>query len=106
MGNRLYVGNLPFQTTENDLEDVFKQAGTVASVDLMQDRQTGKSRGFAFVQMGSDAEAAKAIEILHGKDFGGRAMTVNEARPREERGGGGGGGGWRGGGGGHGRDRR
>ena len=99
MGNRLYVGNLPFSTTENDLEDMFKQAGTVTSVDLMQDRQTGKSRGFAFIQMGSDAEAAKAIEILQGKDFGGRAMTVNEARPREERGGGGGGGGG-------GRDRR
>ncbi len=104
MGNRLYVGNLPFQTTENDLEDAFKQAGAVESVDLMQDRQTGKSRGFAFVQMGSDAEAAKAIEILHGKDFGGRVMTVNEARPREERGSGGGG--WRGGGGDRGRDRR
>lgn len=106
MGNRLYVGNLPFSTTENDLEDLFKQAGAVTSVDLMQDRQTGKSRGFAFVQMATDAEAAKAIEMFHGKDFGGRAMTVNEARPREERGGGGGGGGWRGGGGGRGRDRR
>jgi len=103
MGNRLYVGNLPFSTTENDLEDLFKQAGTVASVDLMQDRQTGKSRGFAFVQMATDAEAAKAIEMFHGKDLGGRAMTVNEARPREERGGGGG---WHGGGGGRGRDRR
>jgi RNA recognition motif-containing protein len=103
MGSRLYVGNLPFDTTENDLQDMFAQAGAVTSVELVQDRQTGKSRGFAFIQMGSDADAQKAIETLNGKDVGGRAMTVNEARPREERGGGGGGG-FRGGRGGR-RDR-
>jgi RNA recognition motif-containing protein len=104
MGSRLYVGNLPFDTTENDLQDMFAQAGAVTSVELVQDRQTGKSRGFAFIQMGSDADAQKAIETLNGKDVGGRAMTVNEARPREERGGGGGGG-FRGGRGGGRRDR-
>ena len=109
MGNRLYIGNLPFSTTENDLEELFKQAGTVTSVDLMQDRQTGKSRGFAFVQMGTQEEATKAVTDFNGKEIDGRALTVNEARPREERpprsGGGGGYGGGRGGERGGGRDR-
>jgi RNA recognition motif-containing protein len=97
MGSRLYVGNLSFHTTQDALQQHFAQAGTVASVDLVMDRMTGRSRGFAFVEMGSDAEAQKAIELFNGKDVDGRALTVNEARPREERpsGGGGGGGGQR-----------
>ena len=89
MGSRLYVGNLPFDIGENDIEDLFTQAGKVASVDLIQDRNTGKARGFGFVQMGNDEEAKKAIEMFHGKELGGRALMVNEARPREERSGGG-----------------
>ena len=106
MATRLFVGNLTFNSTENDLQDYFAQAGTVVSVDVMQDRATGRSRGFAFVEMSSQAEADKAVEMFHQKDFQGRALTVNEARPREERGGGGGGDrGQRGGGGGY-RDRR
>jgi len=109
MATRLFVGNLTYNSTENDLQDYFAQAGTVVSVDIMQDRATGRSRGFAFVEMSSQAEADKAVELFHQKDFQGRALTVNEARPREERGGGGGGGGGgrdhRGGGGGY-RDRR
>jgi RNA recognition motif-containing protein len=99
MAARLFVGNLPFTTTENDLQDHFGQAGAVAGVNIMQDRATGRSRGFAFVEMGSQEDATKAISMFHGKDFQGRALTVNEARPREERppmGGGGGGGGYRG----------
>ncbi len=104
MGNKLYVGNLPFDATEPDLQDLFGQAGTVSEVMLVQDKFTGKSRGFAFVTMSSDSEAQKAIEDLHGKPMNGRPLTVNEARPREDRGGGGGGGGGRGyGGGGGGR---
>jgi cold-inducible RNA-binding protein len=83
--NRLFVGNLSYQTMQQDLEDYFSQAGAVTSVNLMQDKVTGKSRGFAFVEMASDAEAAKAIEQFHNKDFQGRALTVNVARPREER---------------------
>ncbi|HMA08773.1 MAG TPA: RNA-binding protein, partial [Ramlibacter sp.] len=79
---------------------LFSQAGAVNSVDIMQDRATGRSRGFGFVEMGSEADASKAITMFNGKDFKGRALTVNEARPREDRGGGGGGGGYRGGGGG------
>ena len=101
MNNKLFVGNLSFNTTENDLQDAFAAHGTVMEVNLMMDRMTGKSRGFAFVTMSSAEEAQKAIENLHGKNLGGRDLTVNVARPREERPpGGGGGGGYRGGGGG------
>ena len=100
MGNKLYVGNLPFNSTETDLQDMFGQAGTVSEVMLIQDKFTGKSRGFAFVTMGSDEEAQNAISQLHGKAIEGRSLTVNEARPREERQGGGGGGYGGGGGGG------
>jgi RNA recognition motif-containing protein len=108
--SKLFVGNLAFATTENDLQDAFAAFGTVMEVNLMMDRMTGKSRGFAFVTMSSPEEAQRAIEGLHGKNLGGRDLTVNVARPREERpggggggyrgGGGGGGGGYRGGGGG------
>ena len=112
--SKLYVGNLSFETLEIELEDLFKQAGTVTEAALMQDRMTGKSRGFAFVTMGTPEEAKKAVEMFNGKQVGGRALTVNEARPREDRpaggGGGGGGGGQRrsfgGGGGGGGGGRR
>src|SRR6478609_3877114 len=103
MAARLFVGNLTFTATENDLQDHFAQAGVVVSVNIMQDRMTGRSRGFAFVEMASQEDAQKAIQMFHSKDFQGRALTVNEARPREDRpggGGGGGGGGYRGGGGG------
>jgi RNA recognition motif-containing protein len=85
MGNRLYVGNLPFSTTAEDLQAHFAQAGTVVSAELVSDKFTGRSRGFAFVEMGSQDEANKAIAEFHGKDFQGRTLTVNEARPREER---------------------
>ena len=98
--SKLFVGNLAFATTENDLQDAFAAFGTVMEVNLMMDRMTGKSRGFAFVTMSSPEEAQRAIEGLHGKNLGGRDLTVNVARPREERPGGGGGGGYRGGGGG------
>src|SRR5579871_6546161 len=106
MATKLFVGNLPFSATENDLQDYFATAGTVIAVNIMQDRATGRSRGFDFVEMGSQAEADAAIAQFHGKEFQGRPLTVNEARPREDRppGGGGGGGGYRGGGGGG--DRR
>src|SRR4051794_1241112 len=101
MSTKLYVGNLSFQTLEIDLQDLFAQAGTVSEVALMQDRMTGRSRGFAFVTMATPEEAQNAIQMFHGKPFQGRPLTVNEARPREERGGrGGGGGGYSGGGGG------
>ena len=93
MGNRLYVGNLSFNATETDLMDLFGQAGQVKDVALIQDRVTGKSRGFAFVTMTTDEEAATAISTLNGKNIEGRTISVNEARPREERPGGGGGGG-------------
>jgi len=109
MATKLFVGNLPFSVTENDLQDYFAGAGTVIAVNIMQDRATGRSRGFAFVEMGSQTEADAAISQYHGKEFQGRALTVNEARPREERppgGGGGYGGGRGGGGGGGGGDRR
>ena len=107
---KLYVGNLSFDTIENDLQDLFEQFGKVTEVGLVTDRATGRSRGFAFVTMGSAAEGQAAIDALEGKEFGGRKLTVNEARPREERprsGGGGGGGGrsYGGGGGGGGRGR-
>lgn len=93
MGNRLYVGNLPFTTTELELQDMFAQAGAVTEVLLMQDKFTGKSRGFAFVTMATEAEAQNAVSTLDGKQIEGRPLRVNEARPRDERGGGGGGGG-------------
>jgi cold-inducible RNA-binding protein len=103
MSAKLFVGNLTFTATENDLQDHFAQAGVVVSVNIMQDRMTGRSRGFAFIEMATKEDAEKAIAMFHSKDFQGRPLTVNEARPREERpggGGGGGGGGYRGGGGG------
>src|SRR2546423_174061 len=107
MGTKLYVGNLPFNTTENELQELFSQAGAVQEVTLMQDRFTGKSRGFAFVTMGTDEEAQNAISKFNGHTMDGRPMTVNEARPREQRPpGGGGGGGGRYGGGGYGGGRR
>jgi RNA recognition motif-containing protein len=110
MSSKLFVGNLSFNTTENDLQDAFAAHGTVLETNLMMDRATGRPRGFGFVTMGSPEEAQKAIDAMNGKDFGGRALTVNVAKPREERpGGGGGGGGGRreygGGGGGGGRNR-
>jgi RNA recognition motif-containing protein len=83
---KLYVGNLSFETTENDLQDLFEQHGQVSEVALMMDRMTGKSRGFAFVTMNDKAQADAALAALNGKQVGGRALTVNEARPREERG--------------------
>jgi RNA recognition motif-containing protein len=99
---RLFVGNLSYQTLERDIQDHFSAAGVVTNVNLMLDRVTGKSRGFAFVEFSTGDEANKAVEMFHGKELGGRPLTVNIARPREERpgGGGGGGGGFRGGGGG------
>src|SRR5437773_11449391 len=109
MASKLFVGNLPFTVTENDLQDYFAQAGSVIAVNIMQDRATGRSRGFAFVEMGSQEDATKAIQMFHQKDLQGRALTVHEARPREDRpggGAGGGGGGYGGGrGGGRGRGR-
>jgi len=95
MSTKLFVGNLSFKTTENDLQDAFAACGTVVETNIMMDRMTGRPRGFAFVTMSSPEEAEKAIEALHGKEFDGRALTVNVARPREDRppGGGGGGGG-------------
>jgi RNA recognition motif-containing protein len=94
--SKLYIGNLPFSTTAQELQDLFSQAGGVAAVDLIFDKFTGRSRGFAFVEMSGPEDAQKAIERFHGYDLGGRNITVNEARPREERprgnfGGGGGG---------------
>ncbi len=89
---KLYVGNLSFDTTENDLQELFEQFGKVTDVGLVTDRATARSRGFAFVTMGSAAEGQAAIKALEGKDFQGRDLTVNEARPREDRPGGGGGG--------------
>lgn len=97
----IYVGNLPFSTTEQDLQQLFGQYGQVGRASVVMDRETGRSRGFGFVEMPNDAEGQAAINALNGKDFSGRALVVNVARPRE--GGGGGGGGGRGGGGGGGR---
>jgi RNA recognition motif-containing protein len=92
MSNKLYVGNLSFNTTENDLQDAFGAHGTVMETNLLMDRETGRPRGFGFVTMSSAEEASKAIEAMNGKDMDGRALTVNVAKPREERTGGGGGG--------------
>jgi len=97
MSMKLYVGNLSFQTTEEELMDLFSQAGTVESASLVTDRDTGRSRGFAFVEMATKEEGDAAINQFNGVEIGGRALTVNEARPKESRGGFGGGGG-RGGG--------
>jgi len=83
--NRLFVGNLSYQTMQQDLEEYFSQAGAVTSVNLMLDKFTGKSRGFAFVEYATPEEASQAAEQFHGKEFQGRALTVNVARPREER---------------------
>ena len=107
MSKKLYVGNLSFQTTSQDLQQLFAQAGTVESASVIEDRDTGQSKGFAFVEMSTEEEAAAAIEQFNGKEIGGRALKVNEARPRESRGGGGGRGfgGNRGGGGGYGGNR-
>ena len=88
---KLYVGNLSFNTTENDLQDTFERFGSVTDVVVMMDRMTNRSRGFGFITMGSAAEGEAAITGMHGKDLDGRSLTVNEARPREERAGGGGG---------------
>ena len=90
MGKKLYVGNLSFQTTSQDLQDFFAQAGTVESASVISDRDTGQSKGFAFVEMSTDEEAAAAIEQFNGKELDGRMLKVNEARPRESRPGGGG----------------
>jgi RNA recognition motif-containing protein len=94
---KLYVGNLAFQTSSEDLQQLFSQAGTVESASVVEDRETGRSRGFGFVEMSSNEEGQKAIEQFNGKEVNGRSLNVNEAKPREDRGGGGGG---RGGGGG------
>jgi RNA recognition motif-containing protein len=104
MGKKLYVGNLSYNTTNADLETLFSAHGTVQSAQVIMDRDTGRSKGFGFVEMGSDAEAQAAIQALSGKEIEGRALTVNEAKPREDRGGGGyrGGSGGRGGFGGRG----
>lgn len=91
MQNRLYVGNLPFSAMEDDLQDEFSKFGTVVKATIVTDRETGRSRGFGFVEMSSESEAQAAIEGCDGQEFGGRMLQVNIARPREERGGGGGG---------------
>jgi hypothetical protein len=106
MGNKLYVGNLPYSVRDSDLEQAFSQFGAVTSAKVMMERDTGRSKGFGFVEMGSDAEAQAAINGMNGQPLGGRSVVVNEARPMESRprsggyGGGGGGGGYGGGGGG------
>lgn len=107
MSNKLFVGNLSFDTTENDLQDLFEKFGPVTDVNLITDRMSGRSRGFAFVTMATDEGAKSAISGLASQQLHGREIKVNEAKPREERsGGGGGGGGYRGGGGGGGRGQR
>lgn len=93
MGRKLYCGNLSFDVSSSDLEQMFAQYGTVDSAQVIVDRDTGRSKGFGFVEMGSDAEAQAAVDGLNGMEHGGRTLTVNEARPRESRGGGGGRGG-------------
>ena len=108
MSTKLYIGNLAFQTTSQELQELFAQAGTVESASVVEDRMTGRSRGFAFVEMSTKEEATAAIDQFNGKELGGRALKVNEAKPRENRAGGGGGrgfGGNRGGGGGYGGNR-
>jgi RNA recognition motif-containing protein len=103
MGKKLYVGNLTYEVTDRDLEQMFAAHGTVESAQVIMDRDTGRSKGFGFVEMKTDQEAQAAIQALNGQDAGGRALTVNEAKPREPRSGGGGGrGGYGGGGGGYG----
>jgi RNA recognition motif-containing protein len=98
MAMKLYVGNLSFQTSSEELQELFSQAGTVESANVVEDRDTGRSRGFGFVEMASREEGEAAIQQFNGKEFGGRSLTVNEARPRDDRGGArGGGGGGRGG---------
>jgi RNA recognition motif-containing protein len=103
VGKKLYVGNLTYRVSSSDLEQLFSQFGSVESAEVISDRDTGRSKGFGFVEMSSDNEARAAIDALHDQEHDGRRLTVNEARPREPRtgggGGGGGGGGWRGGGG-------
>ena len=117
MGKKLYVGNLSYEVDSSALQELFTPHGTVESAEIISDRDTGRSKGFGFVQMGSDAEATAAIAALNGQQHDGRALTVNEAKPREARprsgggggggyGGGGGGGGYGGGGGGGGRGKR
>ena len=112
MGNKLYVGNLPYSYRDSDMEQAFSQFGSVSSAKVMMERDTGRSKGFGFVEMGNDAEAQAAIAGMNGQQVGGRGLVVNEARPMEARpprsggyGGGGGGGGGGYGGGGGGRDR-
>ena len=101
MSRKLYVGNIPFETNENDLQELFAEAGAVESVNVVRDRETGRARGFAFVEMATDEAAQAAAAQLNDRTFGGRRLTVNEARPQTPRSGGGGGGGYgRGGGGG------
>ncbi|OHA58853.1 MAG: hypothetical protein A2571_00510 [Candidatus Vogelbacteria bacterium RIFOXYD1_FULL_44_32] len=85
MAKKLYVGGLPYSTTDNELKETFSQAGVVSSATIIMDRMTGRSKGFGFVEFESDSDAEKAIEMWNGKDFGGRNLTVNEARPMEER---------------------
>lgn len=102
MGNKLYVGNLSFRVTSEDLQEHFGAAGSVSSANVVMDRETGRSRGFGFVEMGSDDEAAAAIQQFNGQEYDGRNMVVNEAKPREDRPRGGG---YGGGGGGYGGDR-
>ena len=99
MGTKLYAGNLSYNASSSDLEQLFSQYGTVKSAQVIQDRDTGRSKGFGFVEMGTDAEAQAAIQGLNEQQHLGRPLAVNEARPREDRGGGGGHGGYRGGGG-------
>jgi RNA recognition motif-containing protein len=101
MGKRLYVGNLAYSTSDSELQQMFEAHGTVNSAQVIMDRDTGRSKGFGFVEMSNDSEAQAAIQALHGAEIGGRTLTVNEARPKTE-GGGGGRGGYGGGGGGRG----
>ena len=102
MGKKLYVGNLPYSVADSDLQRMFEPHGSVVSAQVIMDRDTGRSKGFGFVEMGSDSEAQAAIADMNGKQIDGRSLTVNEARPKPEGGGGGGGGGGRGGRGGYG----
>lgn len=102
MGRKLFVGNLPFSVTDESLQQLFAEAGTVESAQVIMDKFSGRSKGFGFVEMSTDDEAAKAVSQLNGREVEGRALTVNEARPQTPRTGGGGGGGYGGGGGGYG----